>query len=397
MSHRLTQFRSGRLLALGLISILMASTVHSTSAGAAEVPDALTDHQALRADAEKFADILGISVDESMQRLEDQRAAASLLDRVAAMSGGRFAGAWIDQNPTWQVQVRLTDGGRLHPIHELAADSGLPIHVAYRPGPGAEALAAKAGSLSAGWARGRRGVDGVGVDVRTGGLLIVANPSAAPSAALRGTLPPVDVPVRFERIATPESPTSRGGVALDTCTAGFSVQNDAGVKGLAYAGHCTSSTRYATTPNGSTSFTLTTRGSEWNANSDMKWASLGSHIPSANFYGSSATTPTTRSGTGTAYVGLGLCHRGKASGYTCGYVNSTAYAPSYSCNGSACNAVFVRVEGSALANLRGDSGGPWFSGGNAYGIHSGGTVGEVSAGGVFTPVSRLPAMRVRLL
>jgi|tagenome__1003787_1003787.scaffolds.fasta_scaffold20965399_5 hypothetical protein len=164
------------------------------------------------------------------------------------------------------------------------------------------------------------------------------------------------------------------------------------------AGHCGNVNNYALTPNGATSYGTTFKREARSSIADLQWAVMNSRNALNSFYGSSASTPTTRVGQGTATSGQLLCHRGKSTGYSCGNVTSTAYAPTYAgaCP-SACSAAFVRVEGSALANIGGDSGGPWFSGGYAYGIHKGGQEGTVAVWACFTPVGRMSDLGVALV
>ena len=73
-------------------------------------------------------------------------------------------------------------------------------------------------------------------------------------------------------------------------------------------------------------------------------------------------------------MGSYVCHYGRNTGNTCGTVIDINYAPSRvnaACpNG--CDNTFVRVNGPNLRGCGGDSGGPFYRGGNAYGIHMGG-------------------------
>ena len=76
-----------------------------------------------------------------------------------------------------------------------------------------------------------------------------------------------------------------------------------------------------------------------------------------------------------------ICHTGRNSGITCGTVTDVSYRPQYSgehaaCvslggDGTSCNDVFVEVHGPSLKSCKGDSGGPWYRNGIAYGIHKG--------------------------
>jgi hypothetical protein len=82
-----------------------------------------------------------------------------------------------------------------------------------------------------------------------------------------------------------------------------------------------------------------------------------------------------------------VCHQGAVSGHSCGWVTSVFYSPSWVGNGSS----FVQVESPTLNVLVGDSGGPWFYGNSAYGIHTGGYNGygtsEVWGLGVFGSIN----------
>ncbi len=73
-----------------------------------------------------------------------------------------------------------------------------------------------------------------------------------------------------------------------------------------------------------------------------------------------------------------VCHTGQSSGISCGTVINTSHQPRYprACWSSgndvtSCNHVFVEVTGPSLKSCRGDSGGPWYRSGVAYGIHKG--------------------------
>lgn len=79
-------------------------------------------------------------------------------------------------------------------------------------------------------------------------------------------------------------------------------------------------------------------------------------------------------------MGDWVCHYGMNSGRSCGTVAAINHRPAYAgaCtyeDGRArrCDNVFVLVRGDDLKGCRGDSGGPWYRSGTAYGIHKGNT------------------------
>ena len=67
-----------------------------------------------------------------------------------------------------------------------------------------------------------------------------------------------------------------------------------------------------------------------------------------------------------------ICHHGKSSGESCGTVFSISYRPTHpdACR-TVCSNTFVRVRGDNLRACAGDSGGPWYDRGYAFGILGG--------------------------
>ena len=174
------------------------------------------------------------------------------------------------------------------------------------------------------------------------------------------------------------------------------VSASASSRGFATAGHCSNAQNWSAGSTGSAVNTSTYVAQAWTPTADLQFHRINSpHSTSNTFFGSSASSATIRSGSGSAFVGQLLCHRGKITGYSCGEVVSTAFAPTWdqACQAQACQAVFVKVQHSALQGQGGDSGGPWFNGAAAYGIHKGGGIGWKA----YTPVSRLSALGLTLM
>ena len=84
----------------------------------------------------------------------------------------------------------------------------------------------------------------------------------------------------------------------------------------------------------------------------------------------------------------------------------TDAAPGYSCNGRVCNDVFVEVRNKVVAGETqlacgdGDSGGPWFANGVAFGIHSGcrftGTRPGQTEAAFYTSIEKASALNVTI-
>lgn len=155
------------------------------------------------------------------------------------------------------------------------------------------------------------------------------------------------------------------------------------------------------------------------------------HAPTAEFYPTSSSTPRTLVGwtsvsdtnEGTWLTeGSYICHYGVVSAtQSCGEVTDTTFAPNiYDSSGNFegcgkpgvtpkinCGPYFVRVDKKvksgqvALQCIGGDSGGPWFAYGNAYGIDKGGyrtTPGDKNTCeyAFYTPIIRINDLNLTL-
>lgn len=111
---------------------------------------------------------------------------------------------------------------------------------------------------------------------------------------------------------------------------------------------------------------------------DGQWASSSEAVSNTFYYapGSRRVVNAVRN----AVSGQRLCKYGRTTGATCDDVRSLS-----SCRGDYCNLVMMQ---NRLAS-GGDSGGPWYWGNTAYGLHSGYTTSLFQKRGQFTPMSRV--------
>lgn len=182
-----------------------------------------------------------------------------------------------------------------------------------------------------------------------------------------------------------------GGLPLSTCTTGFTVQNAAGTKGVLTAAHCGNTQRFDGT-------VLPFVSERRSGSADIQWHTIGSLTPrnrvrTCTLFGFSCGS---REITGTVTrtsqtVGTYVCKYGKTTGKTCGYITTNSYR---SAAVPSANATFVRVSkaGTDLSS-GGDSGGPWYSGNNAYGTHVSG-IGDDS---VYMPINYISILGVSVL
>lgn len=391
------------------------------AAGEQRVGAELSSAQALALDAAQYARDNGITEREALRALRAQEQAVAAIDRVAQAAGSRFDGAWIEHGAEVRGHVRLT-GPAIASVDQLAAGTG-QVEIEWTDVPVMAIMRRQADAASAALADSAE-VVGVGVDVAQAEIVIwvdetrvpqnredVARDFSAENAEASGVSTPLadvreaveraGIPTRVEWAGGADQDQQRGGVSRTDCTVGFSIYwTSTGSRGVASAAHCgepagDQGQLYSLTWNGTPTYQLRWVSEQYDQSGDVEVLTMASHTPQPNFFGQSAVTPTATTGTGTAYQGQYLCHRGKTSGYNCGTVVTTSYAPSSSlCPGGACAAVFVRVQGINLLCQGGDSGGPWFISGAAYGIHKGGSDPRTC---FFTPIARLANLGARIL
>lgn len=226
----------------------------------------------------------------------------------------------------------------------------------------------------------------------------------------------------------------RGGSTLKStsiCTTGFTVKDrSSGDIGIITAGHCNFGTANYIDRDG-TNITMKRVRYELSAKSDMAFfvPLKSSDKGSPSFYPDSGKTPRTlidwksvsqTNEKGTIETGSFICTFGQTTGVqSCGEVTNKKFAPNMvDDNGNPvgcgeagkdfipCGNNFVRVEPKAkkgqpdLRCAGGDSGGPWFAYGSAYGIHKGGSVikggGGKCSSAVYTPIIRINDLNTTL-
>jgi streptogrisin C len=234
----------------------------------------------------------------------------------------------------------------------------------------------------------------VGVDVAAGAVA-VETPAVAPvSRALAAALPGAPVTVTSGRAAAPMATTCTGricpgsaygglsligtnGANAYSCTSGFDATSVAtGLAVLVTAGHCFASNGLATNfgiPIGPVTTRVWPGGDAeviqqlpaYLPTNDVVWTAGGQHVAVLRVVGRGVTEA----------VGAAVCRTGITTENQCGTI-------------SALNVTVTYVSGEVVNGLTrssacvqpGDSGGPYMSGNDAYGITSGGTVGACGAG-----------------
>ncbi|HEL5339984.1 TPA: hypothetical protein UOJ00_002981 [Stenotrophomonas maltophilia] len=360
----------------------------------------LSAEQALDASAALAAKFHGITPEAARTRLLVERAAGPIAERVRAQYADRLAGIYIEHEPSSRLVVRLTgqdavrtefhnvDGHNLEVAYVLGADHTL-ADLQQRFDAGFHKLQQRVPEVESGY-----------VDERTGELVVEVlrdNKSAQLSDLQRGIALHFDAPTRIVQVDGPLlNQTLQGsgrfdfsqGLTLTYCTNGFVVRtiNSPINYGTVTAGHCQAdSGTYAYTGVDLATHTISHVARKFDGDTDIGWASIGTNLADVQPRFHNGTTYVTVTGVRTkaaTVVNSTVCGYGTTTGQKCGLVQSTAYNPGSICGpgvviGSGtgtCNASFIRVDAAAGACQAGDSGGPWYFGSVAAGVHKAGTM-----------------------
>ncbi|MGQ0669973.1 MAG: hypothetical protein ACT4PO_09930 [Actinomycetota bacterium] len=355
--------RSGRLsvgiVVLGVAMVAVALVPGSSIAQQSDAP-----HDGLLRDAQAYASIFRVSVDEAVARFALQDAAGDLDAELAEKEPATFGGLWIEHEPAFRVIVLFTSGGNatLAPyVQGTDMAKVVEVREARRTLTQLQADQAAVSSLAP-----------AGVDFATS-ISVFENrveiQTASPDAyqaftGLASQLPESAVVVQVEDLPSPVADIYGGLPLSNGCTTGFSLeQTNGSLEGVTTAGHCSNATSY----NGTN---LPWQAGQQSGSADAQWHTtprLGD--PNLINDGSGTRTITARTSRTNQAVGTIVCKFGRTTGYGCGTLWDKSYMPGTFCVNPA-NATWMLVNpvpaGPDLAEV-GDSGGPVFVGNTAYG------------------------------
>ncbi len=382
------------------------------------LPKYQSPYGAIKADAEQLAASTGMSLARAIGALRLQEESGGVVSDLREEFGDRVAGIYVDYDPTYRIFVRLKGAGKVEPRTRHFPAGNLQVTFV----EGAKASIAELVDAM------RRNTDairallptlqGTGVDERTGEAVVTifAENSTARLKILEkraklGEI--VGQPIRMEvtnsrlqqsdgesgSIAG-ESASSNGvrggdGIGyggINFCTTGFSVKNDVtGDIGIITAGHCKESYDVQYKLQDGSFADLKEVVSIKDANTDVE-VLVSKHTYLPEFYADDdgKIVNQVRRSRLRADIAAGsrMCHRGIATGQSCGRVSQTNHKPVFEepeqCGWEGATPVpcadtwivvsDVEVDGfvQSVDCDGGDSGGPVFLGQTAYGIHKAG-------------------------
>lgn len=339
-----------------------------------------TQAEALADDAAQYAAQFRVSIDEATRRLRAQQQSVKTTDGIAKEFASRLAGISIEHSPDYRVVVLLTG---TEPVDDRSA-SGVPI--VFRTGARTtrtRAILAMRQHLID-FRTDLPGARGAGYDQRTGEVVLLVTAADAQrfgADAMKNRAEQVSgVPVRIvindliEQNMSVDGGGRVEGISSVTgrrnlCTTGF-VVTDGTRTGIATAAHCPDELTYYDQDG-------TTIGLPFDSQDGLAYRDVQINVaPRADqpfFYADrgadSLRRVTTWRNRDSTRPGDFVCHFGQSSGYSCAEVELTDYAPPGTLCGGPCAPSWVTVRGPSC--VPGDSGGPVFIGGVAFGIAKG--------------------------
>ena len=378
--------RTRRLVLLALLVALITSATALASQGEVEEPP---EDGALELQAEWYSSRYGVTVDEATRRIEARAAMDQALLLIAEGYPGSYAGA-ILHHDDFHLEIRFVGDvppslenslGDDSPELVLKGGSAISARDLFRQ---AERISERVPPTAQGMVVVPELVTGsisVTIQTRSG------NPQLEVGSLLAAEARESNVSVSYTRAPVGVEDHTYGGAKTfkygetGYCTTGFTVSGSE--DGVLTAGHCSNSRTYEEYP-GATPYTLTFKGQYVGYYGDVQWHS-SSHVEYDDFYYQSTTRQDVsgvKSASTFAY-GDTVCRYGRKTGNDC--YELAAWNVSKYMGDPYYTTMYKLACGNSRKADGGDSGGPWYSGGIAWGIHQ----GSVSFTGVlkdcFTP------------
>jgi streptogrisin C len=391
------------ITALGITSVAPAYGAGNSNAfGKSSTKAAVAKIDAESQDAAFIAEATGRPFEEVYAEKHRDMLFGQALAKLQSVDGFASAGKDATGPGYWVAFSGTVPAGALEPLGELASDVRTTTDAPLTAEERSTAVAAAAQSVQA-----QLGAESVEASMSEDGTTITAAavlPATAPSTETSGAAAAgqaaaeasvnggaqVQVEVALADDA-PEQEVLSGGTALGlgttsqlACTAGFTVRNArTAATGLITASHCPDDLNYESRR------ILTFEGHGDSAQLDEQWFSSTEAAQGEFISQKAGSTLLRRKVTAVAapFVGMSVCKYGTVTGNGCSTV----------INGPTTT---VNANGVTYGNLwqvqsymtaEGDSGGPWFYGNTAYGIHYGNIPRDGADRSAFTSITSIEA------
>lgn len=331
---------------------------------------------------------LGLDEVQATRRVARELWAANTIEQIQTTTGDAFAGAWIAEDGN-TLNVGITDAAA---AAEVAAVGAVPVIVA-------TSLAKLQAAKDALDARGTStntaslttleapatGIAAYWVDIVANKLVfeaLAASTAEAETLAAQVGLEASEFEVRTVEVMPTTLATVQGGIAYlinnsARCSVGFAVTT-----GFVSAGHCGSVGASATTSSGASLGSFS--GKVFPGSADMSYIKTVSGTTLSGVVYAYGGTNIAVKGSTVSAVGSSICRSGSTTGVHCGTVGALGVTVTYS-QGSV-----TGLTRTSVCAEPGDSGGSFYTGGQAQGVTSGGS-GDCTSGGTtyFQPVKEI--------
>ena len=359
------------VLVLALLISLMsaAGVVASDKEEDSEPGEVVTEAEALRHDATKYAKDQGISIEEAERHLTQRVALQPMVD--AAEARADYGGAWIDRTDGFKLVIAFS-GKAPNSIREMQP-SGTSVEFVEGVSWTQLGLVEQARAL-----RGDLRASGytkmmTAIDVKYGRIDVTLSADDSERA-----FPPASLSASNVRLSVAEGAVgvlehTYGGDKMPYptnlnwfCTSGFTVVKN-GVDGVLTAGHCGNSRDYQ--ENSGLVYSTTFQAQHKGVYGDFQWHTT-THTEFDDFYYNNTARRDVSGIGGAPVVDDFLCFHGeKTGGNICDNVYSVWVTVQHAPNEAEYDRL-VAMDDHVTAT--GDSGGPWFDYRTAWGIHHGG-------------------------
>ena len=318
-------------------------------------------------EAQSYAEDFGVTVDEARRRLGLQEEIGQLDSDLSTGEANTFAGLWIQHEPEFSVIVKFTENGTdtIRPYVD-GGDLEDLVQVGTAQFTVEQLEAAQIGAIGMADQTGVLFEAGINIfenraEIYTLNLAALADGLEREGLALPEGTHVVEVPGLSEMTAD-----IYGGLHLSNCTSGFAVEDEHGNKGITTAGHCANNLRYK---GDDLDFEYQSLG----GSADVQWHTAPGYTVKNKIRTNGGGS--TKNITGIVErddqpISSYVCKYGKTTGYGCGHIMDKTFRLPGNCPGGCTwNATFIRVKASDGQRLseHGDSGGPFYSGTQAWG------------------------------
>lgn len=375
------------IAALALLT--MVASALSTSTASADDPgrdEPVTPGDAIAIDARTYAAETGVSHEVATRRMHQQAQFGIGIESLAQEYAETFAGAWVKRGDPLEGVILFVG----QPPAGVGSRSEFrDINVEVRGGAyvSREQLARQSRDVHRELLANGYSEVATSFDAQTGlvHIDVVAPPDqeALSDSERRRRLPDGAKRSNVRTYFVPGShfgvDHTYGGARLEapgsetlSCTTAFSVTKN-GATGVLTAGHCVDDLDYNES-NGN-EYRMSFESYHEGIYGDYQWHTT-SHSEYPEFYSDYSTRRTYKSDA-TSYEGAYICRFGHKTGYKCDYVYRVWITKSWTSHSGSHTSYYMVAMTKRQAD-KGDSGGPWFNGGNGYGVHH----GPASVGGV---------------